>query len=138
MPASKRKRNTKAAKKSKAKTKKTPEKPTTTRPEEDVPSINDTMKLNANNSSSNEYSSGFGDIRINTVFITLKVQLSTRTTLLEELRQKYIAFSTTIMEADESIMVETADPDKKGDPIKARDDFPVKMTGIRNYFYSSG
>jgi len=42
------------------------------------------------------------------------------------------------MEADESIMVETADPKKKRDPIKTLDNFPAKMAGISNYFYSSG
>jgi len=36
------------------------------------------------------------------------------------------------MEADESIMVETADPLKKDEPIKNLDDFPAKITGISN------
>jgi len=42
------------------------------------------------------------------------------------------------MEADESIMVDTTDPDNKGEPIKTINDFPAKMTGISNYFDSSG
>ena len=96
------------------------------------------MELDDNGSSSSEDSSGFDDICLNTVFITLKVQLSTGTKLLEELQQKYIAFFTSIMEADKSIIVETADPDKKGDLIRTRDDFPAEMTGISSYFYSSG
>jgi len=42
------------------------------------------------------------------------------------------------MEADEIIMVETADFNKKGELIKTINDFPGKMIGISNYFYSSG
>ena len=142
MPTTKRKRNTKSAKKTKAKAKKTKEKTTTTRMEEekveDVPAGDDAMEVDENDSSYSEDLSGFGDIRLSTVFITFKVQLSARTKLLEKLRQKYIDFFTTIMEVDESVMVDTVNPDKKGEPIKTLDNFPAKMTGIRNYFYSSG
>jgi len=105
---------------------------------EDVPAGDGAMELDDNDSSSSEDSSGFGDIRLNTVFVTFKVQLSARTKLLEELCQKHIAFFTTIMEVDESIMAETVSPDKKGEPIKTLDNFRAKMTGISNYFYSSG
>jgi len=90
----------------------------------------DAMEVDDNDSSSSEDSSGFGDIRLNTVFVTLKVQLSNRTKHLKELHQKYIAFFATIMEAE-------VDPNKKGETIKTLDDFPEKMTGISNYFYSS-
>ena len=136
MPTTKHKRNTKSAKKPKANEKKTKAKTTTTRMEEekveDIPAGDYEIEADNNNSSSSEDSSGFGDICLNTVFVTLKVQLSTRTKLLEELRQKYITFFDTIMEAGESIMVETVDPDNKGEPIKTLDDFPAKMTGISN------
>jgi len=86
MPTTKRKRSTKSAKKTKSKAKKTKEKTTTTRIEEGkvegVPAGNDAMEVNDNNSSSSEDSSGFGNIRLNTVFVTLKVQLSTRKKML--------------------------------------------------------
>ena len=141
MPNAKRKRNTKSTKKTKAKSK-TKEKTTITRMEEgkveDILVGVYILEVDDNNSSSSEDSSGLGNIRLNTVFVMFKVQLSTRTKLLEELRQKYIAFIATIMEADESIMAETADPDKKGDLIKTLDDFPAKIAGISNNFYSSG
>jgi len=142
MPTAKRKRNTKSTKKTKAEAKKTKEKITTTRMEEekveDVPAGNDEMEVDDNDSSSSEDFSGLGDICLNTVFVTFRVQLCAKTKLLEELRQKYIAFFTTIMEVDESIMAETTNLDKKGEPIKTLDDLPAKLTGISNYFYSSG
>jgi len=142
MLTTKRKRNAKSAKKTKAKENKMKAKTTTTRMEEekleDVPAGDYVMEVDANDSSSSEDSSGFGDICLNTVFFTLKVQLSTRAKLLEELRQKYIVLFAIIMKADELFMVETADPDKKGDPIKTLDNFPPKITGISSYFYSSG
>ena len=142
MPTTERKHNTKSAKKSKAKAKKTKEKIWITSIEEekveDVPAGDDAMEVDGNNSSSSEDSSGFGDIHLNKVFVTHKGQLSTRTKELKELRQKYIEFVTTIMEVDESIMVETADPDKKGEPIKTLDGFPATIMSINNYFYSSG
>jgi len=72
---------------------------------EDTPAGDYEMEVDNNGSSSSEDSSGFGNIRLNTVFVTIKVQLSTRTKMLEELRQKYIAFFATIMEEDESMMV---------------------------------
>jgi len=136
------KRKTKSAKKMKVKEKQTKAKTTTMRMEEekveDIPAGNYEMEVDNNGSSSSEDSSGLGDISLNTVFVMIKVQLSTRTKLLEELRQKYVTFFTIIMEVDESIMVETADSGRKDEPIKTIDGFPAKMTGISNYFYSSG
>jgi len=96
MPTTKRKRNTKSTKKTKAEEKKTKAKTTTTRMEEekveDIPAGDYVMEEDNNDSSSSEDSSCFGDIHLNTVFVTLKVKFSTRTKLLEELRQKYVAF----------------------------------------------
>lgn len=75
MSTTKRKRNTKSTKKTKAKAKKMNDKPTRTRMEEekfeDVPAVDDEMEVDDNNSSLSEVSSGFGDIRLNTVFVTL-------------------------------------------------------------------
>jgi len=89
---------------------------------EDVPAGDYAMEVDKNDSSSSEDSSGFGNIRLNT---HLKCN-SPLKKMLEELRQKYVAFFATTMEADESIMVETADPNKKGEPIKTIDNFPEK------------
>jgi len=54
---------------------------------EDIPVGDYAMEADNNDSFSSEDSSGFGNIYLDTVFVTFKAQLSTRTQFFEELRQ---------------------------------------------------
>lgn len=117
----------KNTKKSKDKTKKSKEMETPDPPQEEENTQNevedDTMS--------------HGKFRLNTFFITIKIEMNPSTTFLLDLRDKYCNLLDTLLEADKHLILRTADPDHSGKDIIKSEDIPRKMTSMIKYFYTT-
>ena len=117
----------KNTKKSKEKTKKSKEMETPDPPQEEENTQNevedDTMS--------------HGKFRLNTFFITIKIEMNPSTTFLLDLRDKYCNLLDTLLEADKHLILRTADPDHSGKDIIKSEDIPRKMTSMIKYFYTT-
>jgi hypothetical protein len=89
------------------------------------------------NDGESEDTMSHGNFRLNTFFITLKIEMNPSTTFLLDLRDKYCTILDTLLEADKKLILRTADPNHSGKDIKKTEDIPRKMTSMIKYFYTT-
>ena len=77
------------------------------------------------------------DYHLHKIFVSIVIQAQASTSFLEELRDKYKFLTTTLMEADENLLILGANPDSTCTPLRDPEDVPSKMVSMNKYFFTS-
>ena len=75
--------------------------------------------------------------RLHTFYVSVVIKTQASDNFLEELRDKYKFLTSTLMEADENLLILGANPVSSCDPLRDPEDIPFKMVAMNKYFFTT-